>query len=74
MHDLADATKVALCIEGTVVLAVLALAVALIERLASTDTHVAAHRLPNVPHARPIVRHNSHLKQTDKTILTVTPV
>jgi hypothetical protein len=34
MHDLAEATRVTLCIEGTLVLAILALVVVLAERLA----------------------------------------
>jgi len=34
MHDLAEATRVALCIEGTLVLAILALVAVLAERLA----------------------------------------
>jgi len=34
MHDLAEATRVALCIEGTLVLAILALVVVLVEQLA----------------------------------------
>jgi len=34
MHDLAEATRVALCIEGTLVLAMLALVVVLVEGLA----------------------------------------
>jgi hypothetical protein len=34
MHNLAEATRVALCIEGTLVLAILALVVVLAERLA----------------------------------------